>query len=598
MDTKYFGKPLEELNEVDSAFDAKKAQPQSPPVDIHSNLFPPLPNFKPIVTVAEREQMFGKFDYAIVGGGNIKILGDWVKENIILIDIPQLVGMPTYGTKPFNGKVWVHKLAADPMKCLFASWEASGLIDRVIFYGGCYVPRLVRGSDHVVSNHCLPESEKVYTEDGLMSIKDLEKYNGRVYSYRNGNIVLNKMTEFFKNGSKKILKIKVNGHTIRCSEDHQLLTLVKKTLSKDEFIQHKNGRGQKRALYYTEMKKAKNLTKDDRLICVKNFNKNEDPTRINSDWAEIIGLFLGDGCINHKRNIPEFVTFCFPKQDRVRDYVINKLTAFFNESPKETNESLIYNKEKIFKQFLQFDKKARQKELPIGYEKWDKEAQISLFKGLLYSDGFVGRSKSSAKEERFSARYGFKFGSKKLTEQIRYLCILLGMRVTNIHTDKEEDGIVIAGNKPCLRSERYSFFVTDYNLIIGTLSDEMYSKRISEAPQNKSYNTKCWGYEVTNPNFIHKKIKSIEADGYEKVYDITVENDHNFIVDGIVVSNSWGSAFDLNTVTNPMGSKPPIVGQPGCLRELVPMANNQGWFWGGHFKNRPDGMHFELTILD
>jgi hypothetical protein len=42
---------------------------------------------------------------------------------------------------------------------------------------------------------------------------------------------------------------------------------------------------------------------------------------------------------------------------------------------------------------------------------------------------------------------------------------------------------------------------------------------------------------------------------------------------------------------------PPIVGEKGSVRLLVPLANKFGFFWGGHYRNRKDGMHFELAKL-
>jgi len=62
-------------------------------------------------------------------------------------------------------------------------------------------------------------------------------------------------------------------------------------------------------------------------------------------------------------------------------------------------------------------------------------------------------------------------------------------------------------------------------------------------------------------------------------------------------SHAWGTAFDINAKTNGIGKIPPYSGQPGCIRELVQIANSYGFYWGGHFGNRPDGMHFEVVQL-
>lgn len=62
-------------------------------------------------------------------------------------------------------------------------------------------------------------------------------------------------------------------------------------------------------------------------------------------------------------------------------------------------------------------------------------------------------------------------------------------------------------------------------------------------------------------------------------------------------SHAHGSAFDINAAWNGLGKVPEATGIRGSVRELVPIANHLGWYWGGHF-SRPDGMHFELVELD
>ncbi len=59
--------------------------------------------------------------------------------------------------------------------------------------------------------------------------------------------------------------------------------------------------------------------------------------------------------------------------------------------------------------------------------------------------------------------------------------------------------------------------------------------------------------------------------------------------------HAYGTAIDLNVAQNLLGAVPALKGQPGSVRELVPLANAAGLYWGGHFSGRPDGMHFELS---
>lgn len=61
-------------------------------------------------------------------------------------------------------------------------------------------------------------------------------------------------------------------------------------------------------------------------------------------------------------------------------------------------------------------------------------------------------------------------------------------------------------------------------------------------------------------------------------------------------NHAWGTAFDINVPYNGLNKQPALVGQKGCVRELVPIAHEFGFYWGGNF-SRKDGMHFEIAVL-
>lgn len=56
--------------------------------------------------------------------------------------------------------------------------------------------------------------------------------------------------------------------------------------------------------------------------------------------------------------------------------------------------------------------------------------------------------------------------------------------------------------------------------------------------------------------------------------------------------HSWGIAIDLNADENPLGATPRM--DPG----VVEVFERNGFYWGGRFKSRKDGMHFEWGDLD
>lgn len=60
-------------------------------------------------------------------------------------------------------------------------------------------------------------------------------------------------------------------------------------------------------------------------------------------------------------------------------------------------------------------------------------------------------------------------------------------------------------------------------------------------------------------------------------------------------NHAFGSAFDINVKWNRLGVQPALKGAEGCVRELVALANQHSFYWGGHYPHRVDGMHFEFA---
>ena len=59
-------------------------------------------------------------------------------------------------------------------------------------------------------------------------------------------------------------------------------------------------------------------------------------------------------------------------------------------------------------------------------------------------------------------------------------------------------------------------------------------------------------------------------------------------------NHALGTAFDINIQWNMLGTIPALKGKEGSVRELVEIAYQHGFYWGGWFPGRQDGMHFEV----
>jgi len=110
--------------------------------------WPPRPNFNPLPSNAARQKVFGTFGFERTNGDNIRILGNWVQDNIVTIAIPQLANVKGAA----GGNIQYHKLAAEQLRAIWAAWEAAGLLRFVLSWSGSFVPRFMR-SGKQLSTH-------------------------------------------------------------------------------------------------------------------------------------------------------------------------------------------------------------------------------------------------------------------------------------------------------------------------------------------------------------------------------------------------------------------------------------------------------------
>ncbi len=127
-----------------------------------SPAWPPAPsNLQPLYGKA-REALFGHIEFKHTPTPSnpeaVTITNDWQKDNLVSAQVPQLARLyeerPARSGFPKSGRIFCHRLAAQPIQSLWQAWEDDGLLDRVLTFQGAWVARFVRGSRTTLSNHC------------------------------------------------------------------------------------------------------------------------------------------------------------------------------------------------------------------------------------------------------------------------------------------------------------------------------------------------------------------------------------------------------------------------------------------------------------
>jgi hypothetical protein len=115
--------------------------------------WPPRPPHGPL-TPADRSKIFGRFSFQPAGvpmnPEAIRITDDWASRNIARVAIPRLAGLPGSSR---DGTVQIHQAISGQFSRMFDDWNNAGLSEKILTWGGSWVPRFIRGSRTSLSNH-------------------------------------------------------------------------------------------------------------------------------------------------------------------------------------------------------------------------------------------------------------------------------------------------------------------------------------------------------------------------------------------------------------------------------------------------------------
>jgi peptidoglycan hydrolase-like protein with peptidoglycan-binding domain len=145
---------------------------EEPALDTSGSNFPPRPDFPPLESTAARQAVFGRFDFVPDprpdNREHIRILGTWERDNIVNVPIPQL--RAALGPRAPTGMRF-HRLAAEQLKELWADWERANLLDRILTFDGAFVPRFIRGSTTVLSNHAFGSAFDINADENPLGAR-------------------------------------------------------------------------------------------------------------------------------------------------------------------------------------------------------------------------------------------------------------------------------------------------------------------------------------------------------------------------------------------------------------------------------------------
>ena len=392
----------------------------------------------------------------------------------------------------------------------------------------------------IVIHHCLDGNSLVFTENGVpIKIKDV-KQDTFVYGVDdNYGLKLCKTKGAIKTGHKQLYKIQTRTRTVIATNNHPLLALNhsgKGGLTKTEYA-----RGYKNDLVW---KPVEQLKIGDSIIILQDLNNilsREtsvcDEIVLSDNMLQLIGFFIGDGSmtLTKKGYSPggRGGTVKFHAISSAKNPYINIAILEFGKDVVRYQKDkgfAIYRKE-YAELFYKLDlyRKCKEKIIPDWVFKLTIEKKLLVLRGIIDSDGTVSKK-------------GFiiiRMANKTLIEQIRMLLISCGIRVGNIFFYKNKNGYK-------KNSDMYGISLCniEQNRMIGSNRKDNQFKLLYKVP------AKIQDYKVMKGcadklikllrrnGLALDKINKISLCGIDDVYDLEIEDCHNFFADGVLVHNS------------------------------------------------------------
>lgn len=364
---------------------------------------------------------------------------------------------------------------------------------------------------------CICAGSKVFTNSGdIKNIEDLKKEDG-IIGYDT------KLKEYSKETisyiqplqKKECVEITTSfNKKLRCSIDHPIFV-------KGKFIE------------------ARNLKIGDRIKIVE-----EIPLfgTYNPKYPRVIGWVIGDGSYGNNQSTrlsncePEILDFIKNNFEyNIQKEHITKLGKTFQEIAikgfnKYLREEGIYGQTKLNKTF------------PNKIGQYSKEALSELIGGFFDTDGYVNLRKADNKD---LAEISISSASKELLSFLGLLLIKFG-----IHGRIRER--LPRKNNPKDKHSWFEYTISDSISLLNFCHNIKLYPKVKQERLNRIKEL----FSTKNPTSKREeKIIDIKNIGLQTIYNLTADNTHTYIANGIVTHNTEGSDFSgaLEMIYNPLG---------------------------------------------
>lgn len=386
---------------------------------------------------------------------------------------------------------------------------------------------------------CLPGYVPVFTAQGPRPISEV-KTGDRVWSLGETGFYLKRVLRSGQTGTDPILRIKTQNRTLDCNYTHPILVrrLFKIPGIADEAANCRKRAGQSRWHYEDRhiYVPASEIRRGDVLITA--FLLGDiGPDKQSLARMEFFGLYVGDGNLTRNGGKPSGIAISRGEQALYMDHYRRVMSEFtgrsgnrvaLDEQPRQTRMCSVEAARLMIS--LGFSGTAHEKRVPGWIFESSFEARLAFLRGYLDADGSVDKK----------GRISYSSCNRELIEDVRHLCMSVGVPVNNIYNFR---GKTTLPNGRVVDVCSWTITCADpgANRLIGS-NDPRYLLRLAGG---KPFGRKSNKYPFARGRrsfppmgCAYSRVVSVEYLPEQPVYDLEVEDTHNFVAAGVVVHNS------------------------------------------------------------
>jgi len=342
---------------------------------------------------------------------------------------------------------------------------------------------------------CLTADTLILTNRGAIPIAEV-KPGDYVYSFSNGQLIQRKVKRVIPKGMARVYKLKAGGRVIEATSNHPFLKYH-------------------RRLYWC---KLEDLKVGDRIITAGYIpegnplpltNSKLKITQTTPDFVKLVGYYIGDGCIKVDKKTGPYGVLFYEGNKKKKEKYIEILQKLFDKEIYEEKTRTCYCFGILSKDVAQLFidlglmQTCKNKQVPPWVYNLPPDQRLAFIEGYCDADGYwKGGNTRPFRDFKANTRMVFESSNRRLIEQLHFLCCITGLHPGSIRE----------------RNRRSTF--KDGREVTSTTYGFECSTKLSKRP-----------YHIS-------KIQKIEYIGVKEVFDLEIEETHNFVANGIIVHNS------------------------------------------------------------